>query len=391
MANCETIYYQSTNGTILLGDFLYQNQAQTIPASNGYYSDAENGKWYETDAEGVVINSGSCLDSGVRLATSQSTAFSACETASICATASAFLTYDASNSASISYSKVGSSNVTSLLLSSREYPYVSSSTTASADLIKFFTGNGEVFSNSDNTSSLYYPTYIGGNSILFTGSATTNFHGWGEFITGSQPPIRYFTQSPRVENYFTSLTSSFGAEIWFKQSPGAKTNPVYIFGKANAGDSNIGYKVVLNALRPGTIGFQLFNTSNNGYFVYTSESFTDKKFHCASIMYNPSGSVVGNELVSGANAIKIIVDGKERQLLYSSAPNQVNISAGSSSISININAGIGLLDTAHTPTSSLNWAFNGRVGKLTLFDTGSLPSTAYLQYQYYASRSIFNN
>ena len=389
MANCETIYYQSTNGTILLGDFLYQNQAQTIPASNGYYSDATYGKWYETDAEGVVINSGSCLDSGVKLATSQSTAFAACETASICATASAFLTYDASDSASVNF--LTFNNTSSLVLSSREFPYSPSSTTASADLIKFFTADGNPNVRDPSTSSLYYPTFVSGNSILFTGSATTNLHGFGEFITGSQAPLRYIIQSPRVENYFTSLTSSFGAEIWFKQSPGAKTNPVYIFGKANTGDANVGYKIVLNTLRPGTIGFQLVNTSENGYLVYTSESFSDKKFHCVSVMYNPSGSIVGNELVSGALSIKIIVDGKERQLLYSSAPNQINISGSNGSIVTGLRAGIGLLDVDNTPTSSISSSFNGRVGKLTLFNTGSLPSTAYLQYQYYASRSIFNN
>lgn len=386
MANCETIYYQSTNGTILLGDFLYQNQAQTIPASNGYYSDATYGKWYETDAEGVVINSGSCLDSGVKLTTSQSTAFAACETASICATASAFLTYDASNSASVNFYTFD--NTSSLVLSSREFPYTLPTTTSSADLIRFIAGNT---TTPISTSSLYYPTYVSGNSILFTGSAIGNSHGYGDFITASQSPLRYILQSTRVENYFTSLTSSFGAEIWFKQSPGAKTNPVYIFGKANTIDSDVGYKIVLNTLRPGTIGFQLVNTSNNGYLVYTSESFTDKKFHCASIIYNPSGSVVGNELVSGANAIKIIVDGKERQLLYSSAPNQVNISGSNGNIVTGIRAAIAFLDSSHTPTTEISSSFNGRVGKLTLFNTGSLPSTAYLQYQYYASRSIFNN
>ena len=60
MADCKIIYYNSSTSSIQLGNFLYQNQAQTIPVAAGYYAWANDDKWYQTDAEGVVILSGSC-------------------------------------------------------------------------------------------------------------------------------------------------------------------------------------------------------------------------------------------------------------------------------------------------------------------------------------------
>jgi hypothetical protein len=64
MADCKIVYYNSTSSSIQLGDFLYQNQAQTIPAAAGFYAWANDDKWYQTDAEGVVIDSGSCSPIG---------------------------------------------------------------------------------------------------------------------------------------------------------------------------------------------------------------------------------------------------------------------------------------------------------------------------------------
>ena len=60
MADCKTIYYNSTTSSLNLGDFLYQNATLTIPAVQGYYSSNVNNKWYQTDVEGVIIFSGSC-------------------------------------------------------------------------------------------------------------------------------------------------------------------------------------------------------------------------------------------------------------------------------------------------------------------------------------------
>jgi hypothetical protein len=64
MADCKIVYYNSSTSSIQLGDFLYQNQAQTIPAGAGYYAWTVNDKWFQTDAEGVVIDSGSCSPIG---------------------------------------------------------------------------------------------------------------------------------------------------------------------------------------------------------------------------------------------------------------------------------------------------------------------------------------
>ena len=64
MADCKIVYYNSTTSSIQLGDFLYQNQAQTIPAGAGFYAWTNDDKWYQTDAEGVVISSGSCSPIG---------------------------------------------------------------------------------------------------------------------------------------------------------------------------------------------------------------------------------------------------------------------------------------------------------------------------------------
>lgn len=62
MAECKNIYYTATNsGSIGVGDFLYQNPQQTIPVVAGYYAWSVTDKWYQTDAEGVVIATGSCL------------------------------------------------------------------------------------------------------------------------------------------------------------------------------------------------------------------------------------------------------------------------------------------------------------------------------------------
>jgi hypothetical protein len=64
MADCKIVYYNSTTSSIELGDFLYQNQAQTIPAAAGFYAWTVNDKWFETDSEGVIISSGSCSQIG---------------------------------------------------------------------------------------------------------------------------------------------------------------------------------------------------------------------------------------------------------------------------------------------------------------------------------------
>jgi hypothetical protein len=64
MADCKIVYYNSSTSSIQLGDFLYQNQAQTIPAGAGFYAWTNDDKWYQTDAEGVVIDSGSCSPIG---------------------------------------------------------------------------------------------------------------------------------------------------------------------------------------------------------------------------------------------------------------------------------------------------------------------------------------
>jgi hypothetical protein len=384
MANCETIYYQSTNGTILLGDFLYQNQAQTIPASNGYYSDAANGKWYETDAEGVVINSGSCLDSGVYIASLQPTAFEACLSASLCATASTYLTYDVSLSSSrLDFSR-------SIWVSSNEYPY-STLTTGSAEVLlaAYITGgNQDIYSGSVN-----YPIFTGSNSIAFTGSLTGSNHGYAvaRRATGSRAFI-----SDLANSYFQSVTESMAVDIWFKANSGANgTGKKILFGNANTIDNTQGWTVQTNYNQPGDIAFQMSSgpnlTATNTVVVSTTESFADNKWHYASITYNPSGSISGSQLVSASSLFTIVVDGKTRD--YSkSGGNLIDIRGNSGSLQNGIGFSVAICDPFHTPIPQITQFYNGRIGKLTLYNTGSsLPNNAFLRYQYYASRSIFNN
>jgi hypothetical protein len=60
ITECRSIYWNSTTSSVQIGDFLYQNPAQTIPAAAGYYSLNSNNSWALCDAEGLVINAGIC-------------------------------------------------------------------------------------------------------------------------------------------------------------------------------------------------------------------------------------------------------------------------------------------------------------------------------------------
>ena len=380
--NCKTIYYQSTNPNIQLGDFLYQNSERTIPAAAGYYADGNTSIWYETDAEGVVINSGSCLDTGVVIAALEPTSFEACLSASLCATASTYITYDMSNTSSIFYFN------SKLYVGSIEYPY-------NGNTSSYFEGlraeRGTVGSVS-TTSSLNYPQYTGSNSLLFTGSITGTNHGWSSFVDEVSPG----NFSTKIEDYFENVTQSMCIEIWFKANritSASRSNILY--GYTNTIDNFTGYSIQSDVNQPGDIAFFMTaGPTGQRVLVATTESFADNRWHCASVKYNPSGSIIGNELVSASSLVTIVVDGKERELYKLSGSNQINISGSNGSIipEGNIIPSLAISDVNHTPSSSITQWFNGRIGKLTFFDTGSnLPNNTYLKYQYYASRSIFNN
>lgn len=380
--NCTTIYYQSTNPTIQLGDFLYQNSQRTIPAAAGYYADNNNSIWYETDAEGVVINSGSCLDTGVVIASLEPTAFQSCLSASLCATASTYLTYDMS----ISSSRLTFSS--SIFVSSNEYPYFLGSTGSMQALRGWAVNNGTA---SNNTSSANYPLFTGSNSMQFSGSLTGSAHGYARAvrITGSSA----FT-SDLADNYFQSVTQSTCVEVWFKANAGANsTGRKILIGNSNTVDDTRGWTVQTNMYQPGDIAFYMTpSATGQQVLVATTESFADNQWHCASIKYNPSGAISGNELVSASSLFEIIVDGKLREYYKVSGSNLINISGSNGSLGGAFGFNLAMTDPLHTPQSELTQFFNGRIGKVTLYNTGSLlPNNSYLRYQYYASRSIYNN
>lgn len=398
MADCRVIYYESTTSSIQLGDFLYQNQALTIPASLGYYGWGITDKWYQTDSEGVVIATGSCPIIVSASAVLEQNAFNACESASFCNvySGSYHLWYDFANTQSflptVGYSltqppeggyfysgALSLAGTASTYFSSSNSPNYGTSSYAFAGALAIVTPIGI-----GNAKSLeiyggvpqFIPTFTGSNSLNFRASANSGATRSIVVVSGDTA-ARALNEPSRPNNNTLTLdiTKPFSFEAWIKPSE-ATSRTMTIFSKKQVNDVWTGYDFTFNTGSAGKIGITLNTSPSTGstsiqsyqLAVVSTQQYTSLNWQQIVATYD--GSLSGS-------GIKLYRNG---ELIPST---QVGLPNVSGSLTTFISFQIG--DTDYGDTNGSDRYFSGRMGQLKIYKNEISSKIVKANYNYYSS------
>ena len=415
MADCKTIYYNSTTSSLNLGDFLYQNQAQTIPVSAGYYSWSETNKWYETDVEGVIIFSGSC-PSFYSLETNYnvSDVNAACSESIQCifVSSSYHLWYDFTNTASfappsggvwqpqncleLSLNTTVSQSVFSLAGTASKYAYncgPSGSVTASSA----FAYQGALVAvygtNRQNVSgNIFVPKYTGSNSLSFTSSLSASQYQRGVVVASNLGPgfansSDLFDLPPytRLDILELDINNPFSFEVWHKtpSSSFGTGRRLSLISKKQSGDASSGYLLELNP--SGSLG-RFGVTLNNGstasldesqqLYVRSVNAFTSSDWQQIVVTYDGSKNASGLKLYQNGNQVS------------ASSLGTSSIAGGNQFLGRNgISFQMGDLDYGE-PTNTGDRSYVGRIGQVKIYKTAINAKTVLNNWYYYSGSFV---
>ena len=415
MADCKTIYYNSTTSSLNLGDFLYQNQAQTIPVSAGYYSWSATNKWYETDVEGVIIFSGSC-PSFYSLETNYnvSDVNAACSESIQCifVSSSYHLWYDFTNTASFAppsgnlYQPTScitfnsglydvSQSVFSLAgtASLREFNCAGSNVTESSQfsyqgaLVSVYNTNRQ-----DLSGNLFVPKYTGSNSLSFTSSLSASQYQRGVVVASNSGPgfanSGILVNVPPLTKFDIlelDMNNPFSFEVWHKtpSSSFGSGRRLSLIGKKQTGDGSNGYLLELNS--SGSLG-RFGVTLNNGntasldesqqLYVRSVNAFTSSDWQQIVVTYDGSKNASGLKLYQNGNQVSASSFGTS------------SIAGGNQFIGRNgISFQMGDLDYGE-PTNNGDRSYVGRIGQVKIYKTAINAKTVLNNWYYYSGSFV---
>ena len=412
MADCKTIYYNSTTSSLNLGDFLYQNATLTIPAVQGYYSSNVNNKWYQTDVEGVIIFSGSC-PSFYSLETNYnaSDVNAACSESIQCifVSSSYHLWYDFTNPASFpapsgnlyqptSCITFGAYNVSqsvfSLANTASIYEYQCPSFTTASSAFAYQGALVSVYATNRQqvTNSLFVPKYTGSNSLSFTSSLSASQYIRGVVVASNSGPgfansgIVVFTPTfTGLDILELDINNPFSFEVWHKtpSSSFGTGRRLSLMSKKNTGDASNGYLLELNPSGSlGRFGVTLNNGSTSSLdeaqqlYVRSTNAFTSSDWQQIVVTYDGSKNASGVKLYQNGNQIS------------ASSLGSSSIAGGGQYLGRNgISFQIGDLDYGE-PANTGNRSYVGRIGQVKMYKTAIDARTVLNNYYYYSGSFV---
>ena len=415
MADCKTIYYNSTTSSLNLGDFLYQNAALTIPAVEGYYSSNVNNKWYQTDVEGVIIFSGSC-PSFYSLETNYNATDvnAACSESIQCifVSSSYHLWYDFTNPTSFPapsgnlYQPLScitfndnsydvSQSVFSLANTASIYEYQCPSFTTASSAFAYQGALVSVYNTERQNLSgnLFVPKYTGSNSLSFTSSLSASAYRRGVVVASNSGPgfansgIVVFTPTfTRLDILELDINNPFSFEVWHKtpSSSFGTGRRLSLMSKKNTGDASNGYLLELNPSGSlGRFGVTLNNGSTSSLdeaqqlYVRSTNAFTSSDWQQIVVTYDGSKNASGVKLYQNGNQIS------------ASSLGSSSIAGGNQYIGRNgISFQLGDVDYGE-PTNNGDRSYVGRIGQVKMYKT-AIDARTVLNNWYYYSGSFVN-
>jgi hypothetical protein len=335
MSNCRNIYWNSAGGDIDLGTFLYQNQAQTIPASAGYYSFEQFNKWYQTDGEGLVLATGSCPNLfSEPLAVAEGSNAISCISGSVC------------GYIDLGYPSASFQGPAVLLLNPLQN--VSGSTIFNS------VPNGIYFNGREFTEK---PQYVGGNSFAFTGSANS---GDGQVLLYNDLVLVSPNTSQNTLPILTSPASPYTFEIWFKTTtPSSRDGAqVALFSRKQASQTDFGpcgWSINQNISQSGDFGILMNGTTPDNNTLITART---KDVYLGTDWKN---IVITKDSTNNASGIKLYYNGLpvSSSITGSTIPNMLE------SNGISISPQLGNIDNGDPAISTQG--FSGRIGRIGMF------------------------
>ena len=348
ITECRSIYWNSTTRSVQVGDFLYQNQAQTIPASAGYYSLNSNNSWALCDVEGLVINAGICPN----IFTSS-------------------FGYTGTNGnagiASISGSVCGFDGIQPFSGSGVfESPIVIMTPTPT-----YVTG-GAIW----NAQTAISPTFFQRNSseITFVSGNSWQFNGTGAMLFNNS-----FTVNPNTLQSTLPILQNrpYTIDLWFKTNTATSRNGAVatLFSRKQAQSSTYGlagYHIQQNSGSAGRLSLTMVPPDGNGtsaVSVWTNNTYPGTDWKNLTITIDGSGN---------ASGVRMYVNGSSVDVSYSGTtiPNMQE-SNGTS-----ISPQIGNQDNGDVPDSAY---YVGRIGRLAMYSSSSISIAVQNNYTFFSS------
>jgi len=414
MADCRTIYYNSTTSSLNLGDYLYQNQALTIPAIQGFYSWEETNKWYQTDVEGVIILTGSC-PSFYSLETNYNATDvnAACSESIQCifVSSSYHLWYDFTNPSSfpapsgnlyqptncITFNDNAydvSQSVFSLAGTASIYEYQCPSYTTQSSAFAYQGALVSVYATNrqDLSGNLFVPRYTGSNSLSFTSSLSASQYQRGVVVASNSGPgfansgIVVFTPTlTRLDILELDVNNPFSFEVWHKtpSSSFGTGRRLTLMSKKQTGDGSEGYLLELNP--SGSLG-RFGVTLNNGntssvdeaqqLYVRSVNAYTSSDWQQIVVTYDGSKNASGIKLYQNGNQVSASSFGTS------------SIAGGGQYLGRNgISFQVGDVDYGE-PTNTGNRSYVGRIGQVKIYKTAIDARTVLNNYYYYSGSFV---
>jgi hypothetical protein len=342
ITECRSIYWNSTTSSVQVGDFLYQNQAQTIPATQGYYSLSTNNTWAQCDAEGLVLSVGVCpniFTSSFGYTGTNGNKGIASISGSICG-------FDGAQP--FSGSTVFENPIIVMTPTTNYVEQNLPVTWNAATYITptYFRGNG------GNV------TYSGSNSFYFTGSSSTN--------AGAMLFNGAVTVTPNTLQSTLPILNSqpYTIDLWFKTNTSTSRNGAVstLFSRKQAQSSTYGlcgYHIQQNSGSAGRLSITMVPASGNGgsaVTVWTTNSYT------GSVWRNLTVTIDGTNNASG---VKMYVNGALVPTSFAGTTIP-NMQEGNN---ISISPQIGNQDNGD-PTPDTDY-YVGRIGRLAMYNSNA--------------------
>jgi hypothetical protein len=355
ITECRNIYWNSTTRSVQVGDFLYQNQSQTIPAAAGYYSLNSNNSWAQCDTEGLVLNAGICPN-----IFTQSFGYTGTNgNIGIASISGSICGFDGAQpfSGALAFDNP-------IVVMTPTPNYIEEST--------LLVWNAQTYISPtffrDNNGEAYY---TGSNSIYFTGSNANN--ATAMLFNGQVTVTPNTLQStlPILQN------QPYTIDLWFKTNTSTSRNGATstLFSRKGKFDAIDGYTIQQNVSQTGDLAITMDPSSVAGagsqVIVRTQSTYLGTSWKNLTITIDGSGNSSG---------IKMYINGAEVSVIRGGAATIPNMQQANG---LAISPQIGNTDNGD-PTKSNDY-YVGRIGRLAMYNSNALAGAVFNNYTFFSS------
>lgn len=361
IAECRNIYWNSTTRSVQIGDFLYQNPSQTIPATAGYYSLNSNNSWALCDAEGLVLNTGICpniFTSSFGYVGTNGNVGIASISGSICG-------FDGIQP------ETGTSSFVNPIIVMTPTPNYVSGTPGDWTWSRESSTYPNAFFGQLDFGITTFLNYVGGNSFAFFGSLATNATSLGFMDDVLVSPNTLQSTLPILQN------QPYTFDIWFKTSTASSRNGVRstLFSRkqqAQASFGQAGWTFEQNKYQAGDLAITMTPTTGGGteVIVYTTNAYLGTAWKCLTVTIDGSNQ---------ASGVKMYVNGQLVPTAFTgtSIPNMQEPSGTS------ISPQIGNIDIGDPAKSDAYYV--GRIGRIAMYNNNAGVTAVTNNYNFFSS------